>query len=81
MIPDNLHDEPLLPVAMAAIALAALIAAAERDLERRSEAHTLTACGNCGCGVRPSLAIEIAGKPWCRKCVQERVDAEGEIVS
>ena len=57
-------------------ALRRCIAAAERDLELRSEAHTLTACGNCncGCGVRPSLAIEIAGKPWCRECVQEWVD-------
>ena len=55
-------------------ALRRCIAAAERDLELRSEAHTLTLCGNCGCGVRPSLAIEIAGKPWCRECVQEWVD-------
>lgn len=58
----------------AADALPALLDAAERDLERRSEAHTLTLCGNCGCGVRPSHAIEIAGKPWCRECVQEWVD-------
>ena len=46
MIPDNLHDEPLLPVAMAAIALAALcavlLALADRA-DRIEQAHLPTA--------------------------------------
>ena len=51
-------------------ALPAMLDVAEAWQKHTTQLHTLIGCGNCGCGVRPSEAVMIEGKPSCLGCAQ-----------